>query len=114
MQTDSLSLTFSALGDPTRRAILQRLSDGMASVGELAEPFDISMPAISRHLKVLERAGLVKRTRNAQWRPVQLDAAPLAEIANWVERYRQHWEQTFDRMDDYLAELQKGDLDAKD
>lgn len=114
MQTDSLSLTFSALGDPTRRAILQRLSDGMASVGELAEPFDISMPAISRHLKVLERAGLVRRTRNAQWRPVQLDAAPLAEIANWVERYRQHWEQTFDRMDDYLAELQKGDLDAKD
>ena len=114
MQADSLSLTFSALGDPTRRAILQRLSDGQASVGELAEPFDISMPAISRHLKVLERAGLVRRTRTAQWRPVQLEATPLAEAARWVETYRQHWEQAFDRMDDYLAELQKGDLDAKD
>ena len=109
----SLSLTFLDLGDPTRRAILQRLSDGQASVGELAEPFDISMRAISRHLKVLERAGLVRRTRTAQWRPVQLEAAPLAEVASWVETYRRHWEQAFDRMDDYLAELQKGDLDAK-
>ena len=114
MQTDSLSLTFSALGDPTRRAILQRLSDGQASVGELAEPFDISMPAISRHLKVLERAGLVRRTRTAQWRPVQLEAAPLAEVAGWVGRYRRHWELAFDRMDDYLAELQKGGSDAID
>ncbi|QHQ35448.1 ArsR/SmtB family transcription factor [Algicella marina] len=113
MQADSLSLTFSALGDPTRRAILQQLSEGEASVGELTEPFDISMPAISRHLKVLERAGLVQRTRNAQWRPVQLNAAPLAEIANWVESYRKHWEGAFDRMDDYLAELQKGDSDAE-
>jgi len=108
MQTDALSLTFSALADPTRRAILQRLSQGEASVSELTEPFDISMPAISRHLKVLEQAGLVVRTRHAQWRPVQLNAAPLAEISSWVERYRRHWEHSFDRMDAYLAELQKG------
>lgn len=113
MQTDQLSLTFSALADPTRRAILQRLSEGEASVGELAAPFDISMPAISRHLKVLERAGLVARTQNAQWRPVQLNATPLAEVANWVERYRRHWQRAFDRMDAYLAELQKGDPDAE-
>lgn len=113
MQTDPLSVTFSALADPTRRAILQRLSHGEASVSELAEPFDISMPAISRHLKVLEQAGLVARTRNAQWRPVQLNAAPLAEVAGWVEHYRRHWQSEFDRMDAYLAELQKGDRDAK-
>lgn len=113
MQSDQLSLTFSALADPTRRAILQRLSEGEASVGELAAPFAISMPAVSRHLKVLERAGLVMRTRNAQWRPVQLNATPLAEVANWVERYRRHWQGAFDRMDTYLAELQKGDPDAK-
>tara|TARA_R110000751_G_scaffold272764_1_gene373066 strand:- start:85602 stop:85946 length:345 start_codon:yes stop_codon:yes gene_type:complete len=113
MQPDQLSLTFSALADPTRRAILQRLSQGEASVGELTAPFAISMPAISRHLKVLERAGLVVRTRNAQWRPVQLNATPLAEVANWVERYRQHWQEAFERMDTYLAELQKGDSDAK-
>lgn len=113
MQSDQLSLTFSALADPTRRAILQRLSEGEASVGELTAPFAISMPAISRHLKVLERAGLVVRTRNAQWRPVQLDATPLAEVANWVERYRRHWQGAFERMDAYLAELQKGDSDAK-
>jgi DNA-binding transcriptional ArsR family regulator len=113
MQADQLSLTFSALADPTRRAILQRLAHGEASVSELTEPFDISMPAISRHLKVLEQAGLVARTRNAQWRPVQLNAAPLAEVAGWVERYRRHWQSEFDRMDAYLAELQKGDPDAK-
>ena len=113
MQSDPLSLSFSALADPTRRAILQRLSEGEASVGELTAPFAISMPAISRHLKVLERAGLVVRTRNAQWRPVQLDATPLAEVANWVERYRRHWQGAFERMDAYLAELQKGDSDAK-
>lgn len=113
MQSDQLSLTFSALADPTRRAILQRLSEGEASVGELAAPFDISMPAISRHLKVLQRAGLVARTQNAQWRPVQLNATPLAEVANWVERYRRHWQGTFDRMDAYLAEIQKGDPDAE-
>ena len=113
MQSDPLTLTFSALADPTRRAILQRLAHGEASVSELTEPFDISMPAISRHLKVLEQAGLVARTRNAQWRPVQLNAAPLAEVAGWVERYRRHWQSEFDRMDAYLAELQKGDPDAK-
>jgi DNA-binding transcriptional ArsR family regulator len=110
---DSLSVTFSALADPTRRAILRRLSDGEASVSELAEPFDISLPAISRHLKVLEQAGLVARSRNAQWRPVTLNAAPLAEVSGWVERYRQHWEAGFDRMEAYLAELQKGNPDAK-
>jgi len=113
MHPDPLSLTFAALADPTRRAILQRLSQGEASVSELTEPFDISMPAISRHLKVLEQAGLVVRTRHAQWRPVQLNAAPLAEVAGWVERYRRHWDRQFDRMDAYLAELQKGDPDAK-
>lgn len=113
MHPDPLSLTFAALADPTRRAILQRLSQGEASVSELTEPFDISMPAISRHLKVLEQAGLVVRTRHAQWRPVQLNAAPLAEVAGWVERYRRHWDRQFDRMEAYLAELQKGDPDAK-
>lgn len=113
MQTDQLTLTFSALADPTRRAILQRLAHGEASVSELTEPFDISMPAISRHLKVLEQAGLVARTRQAQWRPVQLNAVPLAEVAGWVERYRRHWQSEFDRMDAYLAELQKGNPDAK-
>lgn len=112
MQTDPLSLTFSALADPTRRAILQRLSEGEASVSELSAPFDISMPAISRHLKVLEQAGLVQRTRHAQWRPVQLNAAPLAEISGWVERYRRHWDTSFARMDAYLAELQKVSPDA--
>lgn len=112
MQTDKLSLTFSALADPTRRAILHRLSLGEASVNELAAPFDISLPAISRHLKVLEQAGLVARTRQAQWRPVQLNAAPLAEVSGWVERYRRHWDSQFDRMDVYLAELQKGDPDG--
>ena len=110
---DRLSVTFSALADPTRRAILQRLMEGEASVGELTEPFAISMPAISRHLKVLELAGLVVRKRNAQWRPVQLEATPLAEVSDWVERYRQHWQGAFDRMEAYVAELQKGDPDAK-
>lgn len=113
MQTDRLSLIFSALADPTRRAILARLSQGEASVSELTEPFDISMPAISRHLKVLEQAGLVARSRHAQWRPVQLNAAPLAEISGWVERYRRFWDKNFDRMDAYLAEIQKGNPDAK-
>ena len=113
MRPDQLTLTFSALADPTRRAILQRLSQGAATVSELTAPFEISMPAISRHLKVLEQAGLVARSRNAQWRPVQLNAAPLAEVAGWVERYRRHWQSEFDRMDAYLAELQEGDPDAK-
>ena len=112
MNADPLTLTFSALADPTRRAILQRLSRGEASVNELAEPFDISLPAISRHLKVLEQAGLVIRTRHAQWRPVQLNAAPLAEVSGWVDRYRRHWEKDFGRMDAYLAQLQKGEADG--
>jgi DNA-binding transcriptional ArsR family regulator len=112
MSPDQLARTFSARADPTRLAILERLSRGEASVSELCEPFDISMPAISRHLKVLEQAGLVVRTRQAQWRPVQLNAAPLAEVSGWVERYRRHWEASFDRMDDYLAQLQKGKADG--
>ena len=110
---DPLTRTFSALADPTRRAILARLASGETSVSELAEPFDISLPAISRHLKVLEQAGLVTRGRNAQWRPVRLDAAPLEEVAGWVERYRRFWEKSFDRMDAYLSEIQRGDPDAK-
>jgi DNA-binding transcriptional ArsR family regulator len=112
MTSTQLAQTFAALADPTRLAILERLSQGEASVSELTEPFDISMPAISRHLKVLEHAGLVVRTRQAQWRPVQLNAAPLAEVSGWVERYRRHWEQNFARMDAYLAELQKGNPDG--
>jgi DNA-binding transcriptional ArsR family regulator len=106
---DHLSVTFSALADPTRRAILARLSRGEASVSQLCEPFEISMPAISRHLKVLEQAGLVTRGRNAQYRPVALDAEPLQQVAGWVETYRKFWDKSFDRMDEYLAELQKGD-----
>src|SRR5690606_5248698 len=105
---DQLTRTFSALADPTRRAILARLSSGEASVSDLAAPFDISLPAISRHLKVLEQAGLITRSRQAQWRPVQLNAGPLAGISDWVERYRRYWEADFARMDDYLAQLQKG------
>lgn len=112
MQSDSLSVTLSALADPTRRAILARLAHGEASVGELTEPFDMTMPAISRHLKVLEKAGLVARSRNAQWRPVRLEAAPLAAVADWVEHYRRFWSGSFDRMDAYLSELQKGDPDG--
>jgi DNA-binding transcriptional ArsR family regulator len=104
---DPLSLTFAALADPTRRAILERLMDGEASVTELAEPFDISLPAISKHLKVLERAGLISRGRDAQWRPCQLNAGPLREVADWVEHYRKFWKDSFDRLDEYLQQLQK-------
>ena len=111
MTTDHLSTTFAALADPTRRAILARLATGDASVGELAEPFEMSMPAISKHLKVLERAGLIARSRKAQWRPCSLQAAPLKEVADWVEIYRQLWEQSFDRLDDYLHELQTKEKD---
>ncbi|HEV7278191.1 MAG TPA: metalloregulator ArsR/SmtB family transcription factor [Devosiaceae bacterium] len=111
--SDSLSATFSALADPTRRAILARLSSGERSVSELAEPFDMSLPAISRHLKVLEQAGLISRGREAQWRPARLETAPLREVAGWVDYYRRYWERNFDRMDSYLAELQKGNPDAK-
>lgn len=106
MSTDPLSVTFQALADPTRRAILARLSLGEASVSDLAEPFDISLPAISRHLKVLEHAGLIARTREAQWRPCQLNAKPLAAAASWIDDYRRFWDASFDRMEDYLAELQ--------
>ena len=106
-QPDTLSLTFAALADPTRRAILARLADGEASVKELAEPFDMTQPAISKHLRVLERAGLIERGRQAQWRPRRLRAGPLRDIADWVGQYRRHWEASFDRLDDYLRELQK-------
>jgi DNA-binding transcriptional ArsR family regulator len=112
MDSDRLSLTLSALADPTRRAMLARLAQGEASVTELAEPFDMSLPAISKHLKVLERAGLISRGRNAQWRPCKLEAAPMREVADWIEHYRRFWEASFDRLEEYLAELQKGDPDA--
>ena len=106
MQPDPLSITFAALADPTRRAILARLITGEASVTELAEPFDMSLPAVSKHLKVLERAGLIRRGREAQWRPCRLEAGPLKEAAGWIETYRRFWEESFDRLDDYLHELQ--------
>jgi DNA-binding transcriptional ArsR family regulator len=103
---DILSATFAALADPTRRAILGRLARGGASVNELAEPFDMTLPAVSKHLKVLERAGLIARGREAQWRPCTLRAAPLKDVAEWVESYRRFWEESFDRLDDYLKKLQ--------
>ena len=111
--TDHLSATFQALADPTRRAILARLAQGEASVSDLAEPFDISLPAISRHLKVLEHAGLISRTREAQWRPCQLTAGPLKEAAGWIEAYRRFWDASFDRMETYLAELQAREAEDK-
>jgi DNA-binding transcriptional ArsR family regulator len=101
-----MSTTFAALADPTRRAILARLACGEASVNELAAPFEMSLPAVSKHLKVLERAGLIARGREAQWRPSRLQAGPLREVAAWVENYRQYWEESFDRLDEYLKELQ--------
>ncbi|MBC1239353.1 ArsR family transcriptional regulator [Nostoc linckia z18] len=106
MSSDRLSLTFAALADPTRRAILAHLAKGEASVTELARPFEMSLPAISKHLKVLERAGLIVRSREAQWRPCRLEAEPLKDIADWIEEYRQFWEQNLDRLDEYLQELQ--------
>lgn len=106
MATDRLSTTFAALADPTRRAILARLALGEASVSELAKPFDISAPAISRHLKVLERSGLITRGREAQWRPCRIEPTALKEVDDWLERYRSFWEERFDRLDDYLRELQ--------
>jgi DNA-binding transcriptional ArsR family regulator len=109
---DPLSITLSALADPTRRAILARLTRGEASVGELAAPFSISQPAISKHLKVLERAGLIRRRREAQRRPCGLEAAPLRDVASLLENYRRFWEGSFDRLDNYLENLQKGDPDA--
>lgn len=102
MRSDRLSATFSALADPTRRAILARLASGEASVTELAKPFEMTLPGISKHLKVLERAGLIARGREAQWRPCRIEAGPLRDVSNWVEHYRHFWEQSFDRLDDYL------------
>ncbi len=106
MTPDRLSSTFAALADPTRRAILARLASGEKSVNDLAEPFEMSLPAVSKHLKVLESAGLISRGRDAQWRPCRLEAAPLKDISNWVERYRKFWEESFDRLDAYLREIQ--------
>lgn len=106
MHADPLSATFAALADPTRRAILARLAAGEATVTELAEPFAMSQPAISKHLKVLERAGLVARGREAQWRPRRLEAGPMRDATEWLEHYRRFWEESFDRLDDYLRELQ--------
>ncbi len=107
MATDELSITFAALADPTRRAILERLSRGDAMVMELAQPFELSLPGVSKHLKVLQRAGLVTQGRKAQWRPCKLEADRLRDVATWVERYRDQWEGRFDRIDEYLRELQK-------
>lgn len=104
--TDQLDRTFGALADPTRRAILVRLTAGEASVTELAEPFEMSLPAVSKHLKVLERAGLIARGRERQWRPARLEARPLREVAEWTEQYRRFWEESYDRLDEYLEELQ--------
>jgi len=106
MSTDHLSATFAALADPTRRAILSRLASGESSVTELAEPFHITLPAVTKHLKVLERARLITRSRDAQWRPCHLNAEPLREVSGWVEQYRKHWEQRLDRLEDYLKKLQ--------
>src|SRR4051794_15933344 len=107
MSPDRLSLIFSALADPTRRAILARLATGSTSVTELAAPFAMSLPAVSKHLKVLERAGLIARSREAQWRPCRLGGAPLREVASWGDKYRQFWDEQFDRLDTYLAEIQE-------
>jgi DNA-binding transcriptional ArsR family regulator len=110
MTADQLDRTFAALSDPTRRAILARLAEGEATVNEVAAPFAISLPAISKHLKVLEHAGLITRGRDAQWRPCRLEAAPLEDAADWLERYRQFWEGSLDRLDDHLRQIQKGQI----
>jgi DNA-binding transcriptional ArsR family regulator len=112
--TDRLSVTFGALADPTRRAILARLSKGEASVTELARPFDMSLPAVSKHLQVLERAGLIERGRDAQWRPARLNARPLKEASDWVERYRTFWEESFDRLDEVLRDIKGRDIKKGD
>jgi len=109
MPADALSTTFAALADPTRRAILARLATGEATVKELAEPFTMSLPAVSKHLKVLQQAGLIAQGRQAQWRPCRLDAAPLKGVAEWVERYRRFWEESLDRLDDFLRDIQAGE-----
>ena len=115
MSVDPLSVTLSALADPTRRAILARLALGETTVKELAAPFDISLPAVSKHLKVLERAGLIARGQEAQWRPCRLEAGPMKDVAEWVEHYRRFWGESLDRLDGYLKELQttKGDPDER-
>ena len=105
MEADSLNATFAALADPTRRAILARLAGGEATVSELAAPFDMSLPGISKHLKVLQRAGLIEQGRQAQWRPCRLQPEPLREVADWVGQYRRHWEESFERLDAYLRDL---------
>lgn len=107
IMTPDLSTTFAALADPTRRAILARLASGEVSVTELAEPFKMSLPAVSKHLKVLERAGLIARGREAQWRPCRLEAGPLKQASDWIETYRRFWEESFDRLEDYLREMKK-------
>ncbi len=110
MSPDPLSATFAALADPTRRAILARLSLGETSVTDLARPFAMSGPAVTKHLKVLERAGLISRSQQAQWRPAKLEAQALKSVSDWLDHYRRHWGQSFDRLDDYLAELQKKEV----
>jgi len=113
MTPDRLSNTFAALADPTRRAILARLALGQASVTELAAPFQMTMPAVSKHLKVLERAGLIARGREAQWRPRRLDGEPLRDVAEWIEQYRSFWDESFDRLDEYLQEMKKEKEDGR-
>ena len=113
-ESERLDRTFAALADPTRRAILARLSKGEASVTDLARPFDMTQPAISKHLKVLERAGLVSRGRERQWRPARLEAGPLKEVAEWAVEYRQFWTESYDRLEEYLAELQRGPEEKRD
>jgi DNA-binding transcriptional ArsR family regulator len=112
--TDQLDRTFAALADPTRRAILARLARGEASVTELAAPFDMSLPAVSKHLKVLERAGLIARGRERQWRPARLEAGPLKEVADWAQTYRRFWEESYDRLEEYLDELQGRGKEQRD
>lgn len=114
MSTDELSTTFAALADPTRRAILARLAQGEATVNELAEPFNLSLPAVSKHLKVLQRAGLITQGRRAQWRPCRLDPVPLKDAADWVEQYRHIWEERFERLDEYLGELKKREQEQEE
>ena len=111
MSSERLNATFAALADPTRRAILSRLALGERSVTELAKPFEMSLPAVSKHLKVLERAGLIARSREAQWRPCRLEAAPLKQVAEWAETYRRFWDASFERLDDYLQQLKARERD---
>jgi DNA-binding transcriptional ArsR family regulator len=114
MPVDHLSATFAALADPTRRAILKKLTRGQKSVSDLAAPFQMTLPAISKHLKVLARAGLIERSREAQWRPCKLRAAPLKRASSWIEQYRQFWEERLERLDDYLQELQSEEKEHDD